>query len=209
MAYQAIPPRSGADAWITSQNSLLRSAVPSLTRFQEIKAGLYPFGTATATADDFDSLQVGGGTGNGAAAYSVFGTSIFQTPKTTAWGICFRCILTAPANTKFYSVGLVNGAGNHDVAIVSLFATSATNNVLEITGGATTLVTASVAAVSTIADYCLTSDTVTIKAWRDNSVIASTTTYTNLADEPMFPAIWGTDANTVKVVRMYYGYIGP
>lgn len=209
MTYQAIPPRSGDDPWVTTQRNLLRNAVPALTRFQEIKAGLYHYGVPTATADDNDSLQVGAGVACPAGSYRALSSSIFQTPKTTAWGICFRGVLTVPTVAKFYSIGLVNAAGTHDVAIVSLFATSATNNVLEITGGAATLVTSSVAAVGTISDYALTSDTVTIKAWKDNVLIASTTTYTNLSDEPMFPAIWGTDANSVNAARVYYGYIGP
>jgi len=185
------------------------SAVSTLTAFQELKPGDNSYGATVATAATNDAAQVGGGVSNAAGAYKAFSASIFQTPKTTGWGIAFRCIVPTPVAAKFVGFGLVNAAANHDVTFASYNTISTTNYVIDITGGATTTVDSGVAINTAMADYVLTCDATTLKLFRNGALVTSTTTLTNLADEPMFPALFGTDVNTAKLVRILYGYIAP
>lgn len=198
----------GVDTWVRDQTNFLKSQV-SLTAFRSIKAGANFPGTALATAATNDAAMVGGGVSNAAATYKVFASSIYQTPKTTAWGLCFRSILPAPVSGKANYVGIVNAAGTHDVLIGTVFATSATNYIISIDGGASTTVDSGVSADGLIHTLAITFDVTTVRIWKDGVQMASTATLTNLADEPMFPAEYGTDVGVTKTQEILYGYIAP
>lgn len=207
--YINIPAAGGQDTWVTAQKALIQAYAPACNTFAEIKMGLLNLGGTLAAAATQEANMVGGGESNAAGTYRAFAASIYQTPKTTSWGIVFRGSMPTPVAGKFNSFGVANGAGTHDVAIASYFTVDASNYVLNIDGAASTTVASTTAVVATVADYAITFDATTIRIFKDGVQLTTTTTLTNVSDEPMFPTIFATDVTTVKVARIYYGYIGP
>jgi hypothetical protein len=186
----------------------MKSAVPALTRFDYVKAGLIPVSQAGGAVTADASIE-GAGITPANATFRFFGASIFQTPKTTGWGIMFRAKLLGPTAARIAVAGLFNAAMNHGVEILVDPVGSATNYILAIVGGATTTVASTVACNQAYHNFGVTSNATTMTLWVDGVAAASTATYTNIADEPMFPAAYNTIAGESVIARIRYGYTTP
>jgi len=140
--------------------------------------------------------------------------SIFQTPRSGAWAIEYRFKFSSPAAAHSTDIGIANGAGTHIVAISSNATTDATKYFIIILGGATTTSTNQ----TVVNDggwhngrltFNAAESTPTLRAYIDNVLAASTTTLTNLADEPMGAYMDITAGSSTIVSEFIYGFVKP
>jgi hypothetical protein len=195
------------DAWAGAQQSLMITNVSQLTRFVSI-----PLGTnqAAFNAGLSDPALEGGGVSN-ASGGAVFMSqaSLFQTMKTGKWALAIREKCAAPAGGQQSQIGTCNTGDTHHVAVGTDNAVSTTNFVLKILGAGSTNVVLSLAADTNLHDFVLTFDSTTLKVFIDGTQVGSTTTTTNLVDEPQFLYSLGTASGRVSATKCLYGFIDP
>ena len=207
-AYINIPANSGSDPWFADQRALIQSLAPALTAYQDVKPGLQHMGDTLANVFTADGAQVGGAEATLAGAYRAYTTSIYQTPKTTSWGFSIQAIMPTPVAAKFNGIGLVNAAAGADISIASYQAIDATNYIINIDPGPTTVISTT-PVVATVKTYTMAFDGTTIRALLNGVPIISTTNLTNVSDQPMAIGNFSTDAGAIKTLRIMYGYIAP
>lgn len=207
MAYQAIPPAGGliADAWFNQQAGRMKAAVGTLTKFRTIKVGEYPIGGTLATVTTNDAQVLGGGYNPPTAATRAYSASIWPLTKTGSWAVCFLGKILAPAAT-YSQFGICGISGAHNVAVSTKSSVDATKYFIELVGGATTDVVSTLAADSNEHTFMLSFDLTTLKLTIDGNVVASTTTLTNLADEPMLIFSFAGTSTNVVLEQIAYGY---
>lgn len=208
MAYIDIPPTSGGiDPWYTQRQSLMKSQVPSLTRFVPIYLGVQQ---SAFNAGLTDPALEGAGVSNvsGSAIFDSQG-SLFQTMKTGKWALGFRAKFAAQAGGQVSRFGTCNTGAGHVVAFGTDNALDTTHYVLNITGGATTSVVTTLVSDTNLHDVVLTFDATTLKIFIDGAQVGSTATTTNLVDEPHFLYSHGTASGRVSTTMCMYGFVAP
>ncbi len=183
----------------------------SLNRFPPILyCALYGPGTSLAGMATNQALVEGGGTRNLAgAAWMAIGASIFQTQKTTAWGLTIFAKMPTPVTGKNTQVGIRNGGATHSAGFAVAYDTNAaaqTKFVAFIEG-----VTADTGIVADGNFHRMTMVVVGANlAFFIDGAAAGTIALSNFtADEPMFPGGAGTDASACRMQYLKYGFIAP
>lgn len=209
MAYQTIPPSTaGANAWAVQQQNRMKAAAPLLTKFTYMKQGQNPLASNIAAVTG-DASGVGGvllfagGTGR------IFGVSIFQQCLTKSFGIAFRGALLGPTSGRVAQLGLSNVANSNVITVETAFAVDPTKYVLHIVGAGTTDVVSTLVADLGYHDFMITGDATTVTMWVDGINVASTSTLTNISDQPMFMYAFDTTAGDTLLLEALYGYISP
>lgn len=205
MAYQAIPPGSGSDAFYTAQSNFMRGLGLGLTRFVPVKIGLSLMGSTLAGTAD--GATEGGARTGGAGVPAFMTTSIFQTPKTGKWSVAMRAKLAAPVSGRGIAVGLINGAGSHDIFCGSYFAVSQTKYVLlcDGTSSTTDITTTNVDALYHV--FCLSGDGTNVRMYIDGVIAATRAIGTNVVEEPVYVALFNTTVSDAIMADCIYGYI--
>lgn len=192
------------DGWFAAQVDLMRTYAPACTNFRDLKMGEVSNGATISATGDAAIVQ-GGITPAGATA-TMFTRSVWQTFKTTSWAMAFRGIISQSSAGSFNQLGASNAANSHDCGFTALSTVHATHLILRLHGGTITNVDSGVDADDNIHDFVLTFNGTTLTGFRDGVSIATTTTLTNLTDEPTYIYGYNDTAGKAKVGRIAYGY---
>lgn len=221
MAYVTIPASSGGGsssnfvtygtAWHSARITEMLAVVPQLTQFNPLWIGSNG-GALTIAAKN--TIGEGGSTAYTAATVNQITQALFMTPKTGKWAVAFRCVYAVPVAARYGRIGIINTANSHLVSLSGLQSSDATHFTLEIIGAATTSViasgTGSVISGGTAINMLLAGDGTTITAQVNAVTVASTTTLTNLSDEPMGLFSQGAQTQDAYVIdNAIYGYVAP
>lgn len=197
------------DSWAKLRENEIR-ALPECATLNEFRS--FTLGVQSPPGADFvaDAAVEGGGVKPtaGAVTHSFLSNSIFQTCKTGHFAIEFRFEMSAPASTKFTEVGLASTGAAHEFTISSNADVDATKFYIRIAGaGTTNSSNQTVVNDALFHNGRLTGDGTTIRMYIDNVLAASTTTLTNLSDEPLGAYAFSSAGSSVIVTEFIYGFV--
>lgn len=207
MAYTDIPPSVSGDPWYAARQSFIKSQVSALTRFVPVYFGTQQSAFNAGLTDP--ALEGGGVSNVSGSAVFMSQASLFQTMKTGKWALALRAKFAAPAGGQLSQIGTCNTGAGHVVAVGTDNAIDATHFMVKITGGATTSVVTTLLADTSLHDIVLTFDATTLRITFDGTQVGSTTTTTNLVDEPQFLYSHGTASGRASATKCMYAFIDP
>jgi hypothetical protein len=197
------------DGWESARWAELQAAFPALTNYYVVKPGQEPASYTVGAAMTGDASVVGGGLTPANGVSRAWSCSVYQTPKTTSFGIVFQAKLGAPTAARAAQVGIVNVGGTNTFNMATDNAVSTTHFTYRILGGGTTTAATTIPATTNVSNFMMGCDATTAKFYVNNVVGATTTTLTNLTDQAMEPYNFNTITLDCIIYRVMIGYIAP
>jgi hypothetical protein len=197
----------GNGEWASAQYDFIHDLMPTLTRFQYLKAGQVPQGGAVPSTSD--GAVEGGGRTSANATFAYLTASVFQAANTGVGAMAFRARFLAASAGQTNAVGLANADASHDLLIGAIASISTANYGLAADGTASTTDDLAVANDLGFHTFVVTWDATNIKVYLDGALVATRAIGTNVVDEPLYLISYNTVSGETVWTECLYAYVAP